>query len=57
MFELFPVHADSGIGDGEPVVLVIEINADFKGQMTIEDFFLGEALVAELFQGVGRVRD
>lgn len=56
-FQLAAVHTDAGVDDGERFLIVINLDLDLQRQMAVKGFFLGEALVAILFQGVGGVGD
>ena len=50
-------HTDTGIDDGENLVLLVGDDADDKVLAGVEDGGVGERCIANLVERVGRVRD
>ena len=50
-------HADTGVADGEDLVLLVRGEADVEVLARVEDRRVGQRLVADLVEGIGGVRD
>ncbi len=50
-------HADTGIDDGENLVLLVGDDADIEVLAGVKDRGVGEGCIADLVERVGRVRD
>ena len=55
--EVFGVHADAGVGDGDGLGFFVERKVDAGIESELLVGFVGEGEVAELVEGVGRVGD
>ena len=55
--EFMAGHADAGIGEGQGVLFLIQIDIDLERHVAVKDIACGEALMPEFFQGIGGIGD
>ncbi len=49
-FQFCPCHTKTSIGNGQGMIILIEINGDFKGHMGIKNIVFGQTLMTHLLQ-------